>query len=116
MPKHTHWLTLLDELLTATNAVFAPTSPHLRMLFLTALVAEKVSVYHFTAVRAVTNWWARARVIQIWTGVPLHFCFLQSIQIYEFSGISTIFVRSSFLPKGVMINAGFPMPLTVLPQ
>jgi hypothetical protein len=45
----------------------------------------------------VTNWWARAPVIQIWTGVPLHFCFLLSIQIYEFSGISTIFVRSSFL-------------------
>jgi hypothetical protein len=76
MPKLTHCLTLLDELLTTINAVFVPTSPHLRMLFLTALLAEKVSVYHFTAVWAVTNWWARAPVIQIWTGVPLHFCFL----------------------------------------
>jgi len=101
MPKTTHCLSLLDELLTTINAVFVPASPHLRMLFLTALLGEKVSVYHFTALRAVTNRWACAPVIQIWTGVLLHFCFLLSIQIYEFSGISTIFVRSSFLLEGI---------------
>ena len=116
MPKPTHCLTLLDELLTTINAVFVPTSPLPRMLFLTALLGEKVFVYHFTAVRAVTNWWARAPVIQIWTDVLLHFCFLLSIQIYEFSGISTISVRSSFSLKGFKMNAAFPMPLMVLPQ
>jgi hypothetical protein len=86
------------------------------MLFLTALLGDKVSVYHCAALRAVTDWWVCAAVIQVWTGVPLHFCFLLSIQIYEFSGISAISVRSSFLLKGVMINAAFPVLLMVLPQ
>jgi hypothetical protein len=67
------------------------------MLFLTALLGDKVSVYHCAALRAVTDWWVCA-------------------QIYEFSGISAISVRSSFLLKGVMINAAFPVLLMVLPQ
>jgi len=67
---------LLDKLLTTINAVFLPIAPLPRMLFVTALLGDKVSVYHFAAGRAVTNWWVRATVIQVWTGVSLHFCFL----------------------------------------
>ncbi|UCF56091.1 MAG: hypothetical protein JSW15_08275, partial [Deltaproteobacteria bacterium] len=78
---------------------------------LTAFLGENVSVYHFAAGRTVTDWWVRAAVIQIWTGVLLHLCFLQSIQIYGFSSLSAVSMRSSFLLKGVMLNAAFPVSL-----
>jgi len=97
MFKLTHCLTLLDKLLIAINAVFVPVEPLPRMFFLTALLGENVSVYHFAAGRAVTDWWVRAAVIQVWAGAPLHFCFLLSIQIYGFSSISAVSMPSFFL-------------------
>ncbi len=55
MFKLTPCLTLLDKLLTTINAVFLPIAPLARMLFVTALLGDKVSVYHFAAGRAVTD-------------------------------------------------------------
>jgi len=101
MFKLTHCLALLDKLLTTINAVFVPVEPLPRMLFLTALRGENVSVYHFAAGRAVTDWWVGAAVVQVWTGVRLHFCFLHSMQICR---LSAVFVRSPLSMKDVMLD------------
>ena len=58
-------LTLLDKLLTAIKAVFRYIPPLPRMLFRSAILVQNASINHFTAVRAVTDGWVGAAVVQV---------------------------------------------------
>jgi len=71
------------------------------MRFLAAGLGENACVYYLAAGRAATDGCVGAAVVQVWTGVRLHFCFLHSIQICR---LSAVFVRSSLSVKDVMLH------------